>query len=763
MSDASPIMPDASLPARTQPLVTGQDVVLRPPPSLPASDPMAILRAFHRHWLLAVGGGLILGLLVGLAALKLIPKPSYTATALVRVKMMRPKILFTTGEQDAEYATFQKTQIDMIKSRLVLDDVLREDDVIAKLPTIQDAARKYPDTAQWLSKELTVESATRSELLQISMNGEVPEDLAKIVNKVVDCYMKKVVGKDDTERSDLAKKLDDLWQKLQTNLKEKRDGLRKQAGKVGSDNKETQAVMSQLLHEQIALAQTERLRTKSELVRLSAEIEVLKNEKKEEKEGTPRQGADASTPSDEAVDAMVANDPDVRQLTNYLHQLSDQYKNLHRTVRNESDPALRTILGKRASAQRSLDERYQQLRPIVAQQLAQQLTGGGPSAEVRDLGRLEGKARVLEGYVKKLDEDIKNQKQEAGKLTEETMDLQTQQEEVGVLAETAKKVKAEVEAMDVETGAPKRVVVVDEAVTPKTRGDTLKVYKLSAMAASGTFALVLAGVTFWELRARRVGSPQEVANSLGIRLVGSLPLTRENTRRSLTGPKSGGRDWLAVMIESIDATRMMLLHASRSEKLQIILITSSVEGEGKTSLACNLAASLARAGRKTLLLDCDLRRSSLHRVFDVPRCPGISEVLLGEASLDSVIHPTSAADLSVIPAGRGGSEAVQVLSRTNLHPLFDELKSRFDFVIIDSAPVLPVVDSLLLSQYSDTVLLSVLCEVSRIPSVQQAYDRLSNLGVRILGAVVAGTALNSYGSGYAYTSTAADSQVEAEA
>ena len=84
-------------------------------------------------------------------------------------------------------------------------------------------------------------------------------------------------------------------------------------------------------------------------------------------------------------------------------------------------------------------------------------------------------------------------------------------------------------------------------------------------------------------------------------------------------------------------------------------------------------------------------------------------------------------------------------------------------MIIDSAPVLPVVDSLLLSQYTDTVLLSVLCEVSRIPTVQQAHDRLSNLGVRILGAVVAGAALATYGSGYAYTSTAVSNGAAAEA
>ena len=748
-------MSDASLPARTQPLATGQDVVLRPSPPSSTTDPLLMLRAFQRRWVLAVFGGLVLGLLAGFVAYWFY-SPKYTAAATLRVKMIRPKILFPTAEQDPEYVTFQKTQVDLIKSNRVLDKVVGPlgDPEVLKSKTIRQVVARNEDATQWLAHELVVAFGDKSEILQISLTGENAKELPRIVNGVVQAYMKHVVDVEKLDRDKRVNSLKDLWIKYEEDLKKTRDVLRKQASKLGSGDKEVQSVTAQLAQEQIKDAETERRRNQSEMVRLDAEIMVLEPK-------SPETAAEAPAPSEEAVDAAIENDEEVRHLKSYLRELGEHYKNLHRTVRNESDPALRALHDKMTAAGQSLSERRAQLRPVVERQFTQQLTQGGHSAEERDLEKLKAMQKVRKEYDKTLASEIEALKKKAEEHGKGTLEFQGTQEEFAVQSETAKKVKAEVEAMNVELTAPDRIEKIDEAREPKNR-DELKKYRLSGMVASGFFFLVLVGVTFWEMRTQRVGSAREVTNSLGIRLVGSLPSNRENTRRGLTGPKAGGRDWLAVMIESIDATRMMLLHASRGEETRVILITSSVEGEGKTSLACNLAASLARAGRKTLLLDCDLRKSSLHQVFDVPRCPGISEVLLGEATLDSVIHPTSAADLSVIPAGKGGSETVQVLSRTDLHSIFDELKSRFDFVIIDSAPVLPVVDSLLLSQYTDTVLLSVLCEVSRIPSVQQAYDRLSNLGVRILGAVVAGTAMGSYGSGYAYSSTAADSKVEAE-
>jgi capsular exopolysaccharide synthesis family protein len=189
----------------------------------------------------------------------------------------------------------------------------------------------------------------------------------------------------------------------------------------------------------------------------------------------------------------------------------------------------------------------------------------------------------------------------------------------------------------------------------------------------------------------------------------------------------------------VDAIRTLLLHTAQTDALRVIMITSANGGEGKTSLASHLAASLARAWRKTLLVDGDLRNPGAHRLLDVQAEPGLSEVLRGEAELEDVVRPTPISRLWIVPAGQWDTHAIQALAQKDVRTLFDKLKKQYDFVILDSGPVLPVADSLSLAQHVDGVILSVLLDVSRAPAIHAATQRLAALGVRVLGSVVAGT------------------------
>jgi len=199
-----------------------------------------------------------------------------------------------------------------------------------------------------------------------------------------------------------------------------------------------------------------------------------------------------------------------------------------------------------------------------------------------------------------------------------------------------------------------------------------------------------------------------------------------------------------LLVESVDATRTMLLHASRAESVRVVMVTSAVKGEGKTSLACHLAASLARAGRKTLLIDCDMRCPAAHRLFAVTPLPGVCEYLRGDCKIEDAIKATAAAGLDVIPAGKYDPMALQAIAQEGLRDLFNEAKTRYDFIVVDSAPVLAVADSQLICQQVDGVILSVLRDVSRLPRVYAAYERLAGLGAKVLGAVVSGVRSETY-------------------
>jgi capsular exopolysaccharide synthesis family protein len=194
------------------------------------------------------------------------------------------------------------------------------------------------------------------------------------------------------------------------------------------------------------------------------------------------------------------------------------------------------------------------------------------------------------------------------------------------------------------------------------------------------------------------------------------------------------------LTEAADAVRTLLLHEAGSQPgLRAIMVASGAAGEGKTSLAVLLAVSLARAWRRTLLIDANLRRPVLHRVFATGPEPGLAELLRGEAAADQAVHSTPVSRLWLLPAGRLDDYALQALAQDDVGRLLAELRGQYDFVVIDTPPVLPVADAPMLARHVDAVLLAVLCGTSRLPQVEAARARLEALGVRLLGAVVACT------------------------
>jgi capsular exopolysaccharide synthesis family protein len=185
------------------------------------------------------------------------------------------------------------------------------------------------------------------------------------------------------------------------------------------------------------------------------------------------------------------------------------------------------------------------------------------------------------------------------------------------------------------------------------------------------------------------------------------------------------------------------------------MVTSAVAGEGKTSLSSHLAVSLARAGFRTLLIDGDLRRPRLHELFDLEDGPGLNEVLRGEAAAGDVVRPTSVAKLALVPAGAWDGGSTEALAQGGLEAVFAGLKEQYDFLVVDSSPVLPVVDSLLIGQHVDAAIFAILRDVSRAPAVYAAYERLGSCGIRVLGAVINGTREGIHGVPYQSVAAAA--------
>ena len=317
------------------------------------------------------------------------------------------------------------------------------------------------------------------------------------------------------------------------------------------------------------------------------------------------------------------------------------------------------------------------------------------------------------------------------------------------LQQSTAKVASEVEALNVEMGAPPRIRTIEDAVPPLTR-DEKKRFAIVGMIILGTFFGGLFGVAFVELQRQKVDSPDEVPVDLGLQVVGTLPIVRTEARRRRLAfmPGESERYSQNLLLESIDATRTMLVHAARTGAHQVVLITSAVGGEGKTSLASHLATSLARSGLRTLLIDADLRSPTIHRLFSQPLGAGLSEILRGEVEWADVIAATAVDKLSILTCGKCDRHTIELLSQGCLGPLFAQLKVQFDFVIVDSSPILLVADGLIVAQHVDAALFSIFREVSSKTKVAAAAERLRWLGVRILGAVITGAHGGRYGNSY---------------
>ena len=167
-----------------------------------------------------------------------------------------------------------------------------------------------------------------------------------------------------------------------------------------------------------------------------------------------------------------------------------------------------------------------------------------------------------------------------------------------------------------------------------------------------------------------------------------------------------------------------------------IVVTSAAPGDGKTTIAANLALAFAREGRRVLLVDCDLRRAAVHRLFKVRKSPGLAQVLDGRASLEECIQPSSVDGLFLLPAGDADVESGRLLERTTFRRTVDQLTNAFDMLIIDSAPVLAVADAAMMSPIVDGVLVVVRAGVTDRDDVVEAMRQLDTAGAVVLGGVI---------------------------
>ncbi|MEO0212148.1 MAG: polysaccharide biosynthesis tyrosine autokinase [candidate division WOR-3 bacterium] len=199
-------------------------------------------------------------------------------------------------------------------------------------------------------------------------------------------------------------------------------------------------------------------------------------------------------------------------------------------------------------------------------------------------------------------------------------------------------------------------------------------------------------------------------------------------------PRAADSDSSRVfMEESFKLLGLSLDYIPTEDPAKVIVITSPVAGEGKSTVAVGVARALSGMGKRVLLVDGDMRKPRLHEIFGVPLTPGFSDILVGKARPDDVI--VSLDGLAVIPGGTVPPDPSALLGRENLTRLVTETKERFDCIIFDCPPVLPVVDAVHMAGWASGVILVVRYGFSRKGNVAEAAERLRTGSIRLLGTV----------------------------
>ena len=197
----------------------------------------------------------------------------------------------------------------------------------------------------------------------------------------------------------------------------------------------------------------------------------------------------------------------------------------------------------------------------------------------------------------------------------------------------------------------------------------------------------------------------------------------------------------SVISEQYRAIRTNIEYSNVDQNTKTILVTSSDKNEGKTTTVSNLAVSFANLNKKILLIDCDLRNPSIHKMFRLNNIYGLTDILAKDRAVDKCIQETELENLYVLTAGSTPPNPAEILSSEKMKNLIEDLKNMYDYIFIDTPPIGLVTDAGVLSSFIDGVVLVVKSESVEKKYLEETKKKLDAVDARILGAI-----LNSYKS-----------------
>lgn len=737
MPTASPAAP-SNLPAP----VSNQALILKESQSLSTSSPFGmpmlsgeeidvtgkaitfarLVHAYRRRYLLATFVGLLMAATVGTVVWMMMPD-NYEVNSLMQFTS-QANLAAWRGSLTPEHfdnVGFRATQQQLITSDIVLSMALLENDedtgtTIGNLPVFQGVL----DKKSRLKSMISVNMPANSDLMMVKLTGNRPVEQVKLLKAVIRCYLRYQIEQD-------FKPVAAYLAKMKKELDDATLNYRNLYGKYLAELDISNHPSSAQYQKKMQLLQTDMNRAENKLIQTDNHIQEIRRQITLAEYRIQEQSDKKY--SDLLLENHYKEFSRYNELNSRLMLAQQHYSDLASRLTSAQNPQLIGAKRQVQEASQQLEELKKELRPavMIKHNLLGDPNGGGlPLAILKStLKQYEEEAHQLQATVTEYRDEFKARSQAQTEIAEKQRQISELESKIVNIGRTKEDYEMRIKSMRENP----RVVEISSPEVPSS-GSGLYRILFSGLAAVICFMIGAGSIILVESLKHRVNNVDEITlPGPGMRILGTIPnLGRIRGKSAETTS--------AVLAESIDTVRTMILQGKNRNLLHVILVTSAGESEGKTTVATHLAASLARAGRSTLLIDGDLRQPSIHLLFGVPQQAGFCEILRGETEIDDAVQPAQLEGLHLLQAGQCDHVALSMLVKEQGAELFNTLRSKFDYIVIDSGPVLGYADALQLGHYADAAVLSVLRDVSRLPMVYEAREQLEAVGVPILGAVV---------------------------
>jgi len=671
-----------------------------PAAGMTGRDILQILR--KRKWLIILSTAIATFLAVGATVVWLKTYPLYTASALLRVDVPKASEL-STGQ--TLYGMDIMDRIKMTHARLATID-----------PILQAAGQKEElRRTAWFSKgdqsqvvrrlrqELSVAPVTGTNFVMISMTGPVATDLPGIVNSVAEAYVDynrtQLQGGYTTDSGRLSNERIRYEGELQ--------GIRREARVARPENIPNIESQTNAANMAVQTLYQTVLELEAQQARLESGLRVVM--------AMQQNGTLAQSPE---VLQAVEYDPAVRTLRMAELNYINEQDNLIRKLGPEN-PRMKDYDTRLASIRRQLAEKSQQVAQAQAQAAVQGRQAAFDAMTI-ELTQTREKYHGAVAMLRDLQDNLSRLRQLAA--SEEQLN--------GSIA----RIDSRLLELRLLSMGQQDVQIAAAASTPDA--PSMPRWKVTVPAGFLLGLMFGLGMAFLlELIDTSIKSPSDIARKVDLPLLGMVPHAEDLDEEVsdlrlafMTNPNS-------LLGEAFRQIYTCLLFSGPAEQRRSVLVTSPSPSDGRTTVAMNLAAAAARAGRKVLLVDTNFRQPMVHQL--IPQCPrdGLSNVLSGQAQWPDVVCHVEGG-LYAMPAGILPPNPAELLASENMRRLIAQMSGQYDQLIFDGAPVMLVTDPLGLSTMVDGVVLVVRAGQNTHGLVQRSRDTLNRVGARILGTVL---------------------------